>query len=220
MIEAAVLVLVCIVFTSILFIICKIRGQQVKKNNNIMITKKRHLNGISDYQKLSSIDQFNYHKILHEFHNACSNCSNVFSSMKCIQFASNYPELINVKIFSDGVTPFHRVCFRGNVPVIEFMLAKGADIEIKTAVGENALCMALYYYLYSEEKDMICLNILYKNGCQFAYDDEWYDIFLNLAIKNNNKSLTEWLLTHSKSPKNKNNNTRASSVPICKYWKS
>lgn len=45
--------------------------------------------------------------------------------MKCIQLASSYPELINMRMFPDGVTPFHRICFRGNIPVIEFMLAKG-----------------------------------------------------------------------------------------------
>ena len=46
--------------------------------------------------------------------------------MKCIQLTSNYPELVNVKLLSDGVTPFHRVCFHGNEALIELMLAKGS----------------------------------------------------------------------------------------------
>lgn len=47
--------------------------------------------------------------------------------MKCVQLTSQYPELINVKLFSDGVTPFHRVCSNGNIPLIELMVAKGKN---------------------------------------------------------------------------------------------
>lgn len=49
--------------------------------------------------------------------------------MKCVQLTSNYPELVNVKLFSDGVTPFHRVCSHGNLPLIELMIAKGKNFS-------------------------------------------------------------------------------------------
>ncbi|XP_003425228.1 uncharacterized protein LOC100680384 [Nasonia vitripennis] len=205
---------ICVAFTIIgtsSYMFYKIKGENRKRIENSFRSKKGRESLKLSHR--SSTSDFDYSKVLNEFHNACNNGSNVYSSMKCIQMASNYPELINVKMFSDGVTPFHRVCFHGNEALVDFMLAKGADPELKTVAGENALCMALYYYLYTEKKDLNCLDTLYEKGCCFKSEDEWYRTFLNLSIKSNNQNLTRWLLTHSKAKNNKSF-TRASSAPL------
>ncbi|XP_011494594.1 PREDICTED: uncharacterized protein LOC105359653 [Ceratosolen solmsi marchali] len=187
------------------------------KDNNIRnisksegITRKRELQKCSLYSSKS--ENFNYNKILNELHNLCNNCTNIFNSLKCIELISNYPQLINVKL-SDGLTPFHRVCFHGNDALIEYMLEKGADPELKTVAGENGLCMVLYYYIYAKAENLNCLETLYAKGCHLTFGDEWYKIFLNLSVRANNTNLTKWLLTHSKSPKGKHFN-RASSAPL------
>ncbi|KAJ8679559.1 hypothetical protein QAD02_015346 [Eretmocerus hayati] len=163
---------------------------------------------------LRSDSLLNYHMMLKELHDACDNCSNIFNAMKCVQLASNHPEFINARLHSDGVTPFHKVCFRGNHTLIEFMLAKGADPELKTIAGENALCMTLYHYVYTEAKDFSCLDLFSKRGYYLDRDDEWYAIILKLSVSNGNKELTNWLFNNSKSKNINYSRTRASSVPF------
>ena len=46
--------------------------------------------------------------------------------MRCIEIVAKFPHLVNLPLnLSNGVTPFHRVCSRGNHALVEFMLANG-----------------------------------------------------------------------------------------------
>ncbi|XP_014230370.1 uncharacterized protein LOC106654827 [Trichogramma pretiosum] len=144
-----------------------------------------------------------FHKqIVHEFHRISNNCSSTYSSIKCLEFSYKFPELINVKV--NGATPFHEVCFRGNDILVEYMLAKGADPKRLSVAGENALCMALHHYLFTSSKDFKCLDILQKKGVKLNTDDEWYKIFLALAMKEKNTHLIKWLQIHSSANIDKN----------------
>ena len=69
------------------------------------------------------------------------NCQNVYHAMKCIEVSSDYPHLINTPLnLSDGITPFHRVCFQGNEALIDFMLAKGKLLN-------KTIIFNLYFYI-------------------------------------------------------------------------
>nr|XP_033328727.1 uncharacterized protein LOC117221680 [Megalopta genalis] len=128
-------------------------------------------------------------------------CYDKVHALKCIDIVIYCPQLLNVKSPINGITPFHRVCYHGHTCLITFMLGKGADPLITTIAGENALCVAIYYYLNNPLKDdFSCLEILYETGCRFGVKNSWYDIFLKMAVTKNHTKLMQWLILHQQVP--------------------
>ncbi|KAK2579843.1 hypothetical protein KPH14_007528 [Odynerus spinipes] len=146
------------------------------------------------------VDKTITHKeILLKLHDATDKCYMTVYALKCIQLVNYCPHLINIPHGLDGYTPFHRVCFHGNTCLIEYMLAKGANPFLTTYTGENAICIALYYFLKNPSNtDFTCLNILCEAGCHLDTPNVQYDIFIKAALNTNNKLLAEWILLHSK----------------------
>ena len=53
-------------------------------------------------------------------------CYNKRFALKCIELSKYCPHLINLCLpNSNGITPFHRVCYRGNYCLIDFMIDNG-----------------------------------------------------------------------------------------------
>ncbi|KOC60159.1 hypothetical protein WH47_08149, partial [Habropoda laboriosa] len=88
----------------------------------------------------------------------------------------------------------------------------GADPFLTTITGENALCMAIYYFLGNPtENDFSCLDMLVKTGCGFGFEDKWYNILLEMTFSSNHTRLVHWLILHCKLPSYKI--LRCSSTP-------
>ncbi|XP_076658136.1 uncharacterized protein LOC143362132 isoform X2 [Halictus rubicundus] len=99
---------------------------------------------------------------------SANKCYDKVYALKCIDIVVYCPQLLNVKSPINGITPFHRVCYHGHTCLITFMLGKGADPSIATIAGENALCMAVYYFLNNPlQSDFSCLEILHETGLLF-----------------------------------------------------
>ncbi|XP_026673284.1 uncharacterized protein LOC108629598 [Ceratina calcarata] len=119
-------------------------------------------------------------------------------ALKCIDIIVRCPQLINVKDFQQGFTPFHYICFYGHNSLIAFMLAKGADVSITTERGNTALCMAIYHFLDKpEDNDFSRLDMLKQAGSEFGLENEMYDAILQLAFESNHTKLIEWLISTS-----------------------
>ncbi|CAL7935223.1 unnamed protein product [Xylocopa violacea] len=120
--------------------------QKFKHYNRLLI---RHKSIISHKEMLKALEY------------AADNCYKTTYALKCIDIVAHCPQLVNAKSPPCGLTPFHRVCYRGHKALIIFMLAKGADPSLTTINGDNALCLAIYYFLNKPmEHDFSCLDIL------------------------------------------------------------
>ncbi|XP_076279964.1 uncharacterized protein LOC143208904 isoform X2 [Lasioglossum baleicum] len=132
---------------------------------------------------------------------AANQCYDKVYALKCIDITVYCPQLLNVKCPITGITPFHRICYNGHTCLITFMLGKGADPSIATVTGENALCMAVYYFLNNPlQDDFSCLELLHETGCRFGAKNKWYTSLLKMAVTNKNTKLFQWLILHQKAP--------------------
>ncbi|KAL2746671.1 hypothetical protein V1477_005041 [Vespula maculifrons] len=149
--------------------------------------------------KQKSVETMSHKEILLKLYEAADKCYMKVYALRCIRLTNYCPYLINIPHGPDGYTPFHKVCFHGNTCLIEYMLAKGANPFLTTYTGENAICMALYFFLnHPNNNDFTCLDILCETGCHLDISNIHYDIFLKAALNNHNKLLTEWILVHNK----------------------
>ncbi|XP_076248678.1 uncharacterized protein LOC143188355 [Calliopsis andreniformis] len=156
--------------------------QDIKNYNRAFI---RHRSIISHKEMLRNLEY------------AAEKCYDKFYALKCIDIIVYCPQLLNVQSPLNGVTPFHRICFHGGAHLVAFALAKGADPFITTITGENALCMAVYYFLNNpKEYDFSFLNTLKTSGCPFGLRNKWYNVLLKMAHHNNNIKLMQWLILH------------------------
>ncbi|XP_015188460.1 PREDICTED: uncharacterized protein LOC107072777 [Polistes dominula] len=148
------------------------------------------------------VDSMSHKKILLQLHEAADKCYMKAYALRCIYLISYCPHLINIPHGPKGYTPFHKVCFHGNTCLIEYMLAKGANPFLTTYTGENAICMALHFFLNNpNNNDFTCLNILCEIGCYLDMSNIHYDIFMNAALNNHNKLLAKWILLNSRTMK-------------------
>ncbi|XP_033352721.1 uncharacterized protein LOC117235100 isoform X1 [Bombus vosnesenskii] len=160
---------------------------ELQKFNTYNRVIARHQSIISHKEMLNALEY------------ATDKCYDKFYALKCIDIIVNCPQLVNVKSLPYGLTPFHRVCFQGHKCLIAFMLAKGADPSLVTTIGENALCMAIYYFLNNPvDDDFSCLEMIAKTGCGFGFEDKWYNSLLEMAFNNNHIKLVQWLILHHK----------------------
>ncbi|KAI4501904.1 hypothetical protein M0802_003239 [Mischocyttarus mexicanus] len=148
------------------------------------------------------VNSMNHRKILIQLYEAADKCYMKIYALRCIHLISYCPYLINIPHGPNGYTPFHKVCFHGNTCLIEYMLAKGANPFLTTYTGENAICMALHFFLNNpRNNDFTCLNILCEKGCCLDISDVHYDIFMNAALNNHNNLLAKWILYNSRTTK-------------------
>ncbi|CAK9803719.1 hypothetical protein ANTPLA_LOCUS3791 [Anthophora plagiata] len=172
------------------------------------------LQNMKNYSRLFIRQQsiISHKEMLNTLEYAADKCYETFYALKCIDIVVHCPQLLNIKSPPNGLTPFHRICFQGKKSLITFMLAKGADPFLTTTTGENALCMAIYYFLDNPtENDFSCLDILVKTGCGFGFKDKWYNILLEMTFNSNHTRLVQWLILHYKHPSYKL--LRCSSTP-------
>ncbi|XP_033224977.1 uncharacterized protein LOC117177951 [Belonocnema kinseyi] len=150
-------------------------------------------------------------KALEELHQATNKCYNTREALKCVELSIYCPHLINMCLpNSKGVTPFHRVCYRGNYFLIDFMIDKGANLSQKTDSGENAFHMVIDYYIRnSTQRNFNCLELLYKKGCFLKKNSEWYNKFVSVAKKAKREDLVQWLASHSTPEKKSQNDENA-----------
>ncbi|XP_012272847.1 uncharacterized protein LOC105695655 [Orussus abietinus] len=154
----------------------------------------------------------NHKKLLNDLQIASDRCHKTQYALKCIELVTYCPYLVNARCALNGLTPFQRVCYNGHTCLVEYMLAKGANPFQKTRAGEDALCVALHYYINNPRvKDLSCLDLLYQAGCRLDCNDKWFNVFLKKAMKTCNGHLIEWLLDHTQSKRL--NNLRSSSLP-------
>ncbi|KAK9308674.1 hypothetical protein QLX08_001406 [Tetragonisca angustula] len=164
---------------------CNLLELQKFKNYNRLIA--RHHSIISHKEMIKALEY------------ATDRCYEKFYALKCIDIIVNCPQLVNVKSLPYGLTPFHRVCFQGHKCLIVFMLAKGADPFLTTLIGENALCMAIYYFLNNPmDTDFSCLDMLAETGCGFGFKNKYYNNLLEIAFNKNHIKLVQWLILHYK----------------------
>ncbi|XP_043474603.1 uncharacterized protein LOC122506465 [Leptopilina heterotoma] len=135
---------------------------------------------------------------LSELHKASDKCYAKNNCNKCIELATYWPHLINATLPDfEGITPFHRVCYRGNHSLIEFMLSKGANIFQETNFGENAFHMLFAYYIRNPaQKNFKCLDLLLKNGYSLRKDKTLKKLILN-ARETENTELEKWLSSNA-----------------------
>ncbi|XP_076621639.1 uncharacterized protein LOC143342043 [Colletes latitarsis] len=186
---------------------CKILARE-SKQNLIGLQEIRNYNRsfIRDRSIIS------HKEMLNNLEYAADKCWDKFYALQCIDIVVYCPQLLNIKSPFTGLTPFHRICFQGHTCLIAFMLAKGADPFITTVKGENALCMAIYYFLNNPmQDDFSCLKILKSTGCNFGFKDQWYNILLQKAFTNNHIKLIQWLILHHEDPLHKT--SRSTSIP-------
>ncbi|XP_043282164.1 uncharacterized protein [Venturia canescens] len=143
--------------------------------------------------------------LLEELYSAADKCFIEKYAKTCRKLSAAWPNLINAKYSLTGQTPFHRVCFHGEAPLIEFLLNKGADPYLKSSDGESPMCFAIYYYLHTndfgEDEPLVCLEILQSAGCVLDANNIWYDALLTTSIRTNKKELTKWLfMNKTKTP--------------------
>ncbi|XP_078049646.1 uncharacterized protein LOC144476487 [Augochlora pura] len=171
-------------------------AREIKHNSKTLQEIKNYNRSIVRQRSI-----INHNELIRKLEYSAERCYDKVYAMKCIDIVVYCPQLLNVKSPINGLTPFHRVCFHGHTCLITFMLGKGADPFITTVAGENALCMAIYYYLNNPlNNDFSCLEILYKTGCKFGTKNSWYNNFLKMAVTNNHTKLIQWLILHQEVP--------------------
>ncbi|XP_053971675.1 uncharacterized protein LOC128872722 isoform X1 [Hylaeus volcanicus] len=221
----------------------RIRACWYKKFMHISKQNSMELQEIRNYKRSSIRHRsiISHKEMLNNLEYAADNCFEKLYALKCIDIVVYCPHLLNVKSPVNDLTPFHRICLQGHTCLITFMLAKGGDPFITTAIGENALCMAVYYCLnYPMQNDFSCLEILHNTGwvisnvqlciyssdivstlntkmfifftgCKFGFEDKWFDILLEMAFSSNHTKLMQWMILHHKDPLN--NISRSTSTP-------
>ncbi|XP_076225592.1 uncharacterized protein LOC116433091 isoform X2 [Nomia melanderi] len=187
----------------------------VKHNKTIGLEEIRNYNR-SVIRQRSIIS---HKELFHKLEYAADNCYDKVCALKCIDISVYCPQLLNVKSSVNGLTPFHRVCYNGHACLITFMLGKGADPFITTVAGENALCMAVHYYLNNpSNNDFSCLTMLQETGCKFGIKNKWYKILLKMAVHKNHTKLIQWLILNQEAPLRKISRC-CSSPPIINNYK-
>ncbi|KZC12118.1 hypothetical protein WN55_03199, partial [Dufourea novaeangliae] len=188
------------------------RFMRETKHNSIGIQEIRNYN--RSFIRNQSI--ISHKEMFHRLEYAADNCYDKTYALTCIDIIVYCPQLINVKSSLHGLTPFHRVCLHGHTCLITFMLGKGADASITAVTGENALCLAVHYFLNNPTKDdFSCLEILQNTGCGFGIKNRCYNVLLRMAVTNNHIKLMQWLILHKETPLNKI--FRCSSMPPITY---
>ncbi|XP_051171702.1 uncharacterized protein LOC127288350 [Leptopilina boulardi] len=171
----------------------------------IFLTESKNEKNIIKEMKFSNNWQFITDKLtfcqdvaLSELHKASDKCYNKNNCNKCIELITYWPHLINTSLPDfEGITPFHRVCYRGNHSLIDFMISKGANIFQETNSGENAFHMLFAYYIRNPaQKNFKCLDLLLQKGYSLTKDNSLKKFILD-ARETDNKELEKWLSSHA-----------------------
>ena len=97
------------------------------------------------------------------------------------------PELINSKD-DKGQTPLILASWKGQTKTVDYLLSKGADVNIRTLIGSTAA-------MYASESDSIdVLNLLKENGADFNITNNTGSTALSYAALRNSTKAAQFLI--------------------------
>ncbi|CAB0030052.1 unnamed protein product [Trichogramma brassicae] len=101
-----------------------------------------------------------------------------------------------------GRTPLHLALNNGNKRLIELLLKAGADLDSPDAEGETGLHMACRKYDDDDDDNDDILKMIFFKSKSSRIDarNRWGDTPLHLALRNNRKRITKWLLRRGADP--------------------
>ncbi|KAK7794681.1 hypothetical protein R5R35_008014 [Gryllus longicercus] len=142
-----------------------------------------------------------FESIVEEIYDAAkkSNCQD--HSEKCINLLRLYPGYVNTPVSTKNFTPFLRACWTGSTPLVKYMLENGADVSLRSSVGDSAFYLAVHKIVKDKTRwDPSLLKLLYKSGCCVNARRLHGYTPLHLAADYGHAPLVGWLLSHGADP--------------------
>ncbi|GLH02085.1 Poly [ADP-ribose] polymerase tankyrase [Gryllus bimaculatus] len=94
-----------------------------------------------------------------------------------------------------------RACWTGSTPLVKYMLENGADVSLRSSVGDSAFYLAVHKIVKDKTQwDPSLLKLLYKSGCCVNARRLHGYTPLHLAADYGHAPLVGWLLSHGADP--------------------
>uniref|UniRef100_A0A668VV02 Uncharacterized protein n=1 Tax=Oreochromis aureus TaxID=47969 RepID=A0A668VV02_OREAU len=89
----------------------------------------------------------------------------------------------------DERTALHRACLEGHAPVVQMLLGKGADINLKDQLGSRAIHWAC------RGGNLTVVEVLKSHGADLNVRDKLHSTPLHVATRTGHTSIVEYLLS-------------------------
>uniref|UniRef100_A0A3Q2WB33 Ankyrin repeat domain 2 n=1 Tax=Haplochromis burtoni TaxID=8153 RepID=A0A3Q2WB33_HAPBU len=116
-----------------------------------------------------------------EFMNAASECK--------LDIIDRYLEDGGNPNAHDERTALHRACLEGHAPVVQMLLGKGADINLKDQLGSRAIHWAC------RGGNLTVVEVLKSHGADLNVRDKLHSTPLHVATRTGHTSIVEYLLS-------------------------
>jgi len=105
-----------------------------------------------------------------------------------------YPTCVDMKDTTNGNVPLHIICSRGDMFLINFMIAKGANLNTQDLFGNSALHYA------TDKGKQPAVELLLKSGANANLQDHRGNSPLHIACVNNDVEVVRTLLKYNADP--------------------
>ncbi len=110
------------------------------------------------------------------------------------KYASNKTYLNSLSHVDAGYTALHAVALTGNLEIIEWLISKKTNTNIKDPIGQTALHLVVRY----GHSDAV--EILLSNGANLEAKDKRQQTALHYASRFGRPEIVQYLLTEGASP--------------------
>ena len=110
------------------------------------------------------------------------------------EYLYNYPEAVDLKDKRNGNVPIHLAASKGNLPLTNFLVSKGANLNIQDIFGNTAL----HYATDKSRKEMVLF--LLNNGARINVQDFKGNSCLHIAARNDDFDMVKLLLLRNADP--------------------
>ncbi|XP_076328121.1 ankyrin repeat domain-containing protein 22-like isoform X3 [Tachypleus tridentatus] len=122
-------------------------------------------------------------------------------SERCMEVIETCKYNVNWPEERTGLTLFLCACISGEKRLVNFMLERGAEVELTTKdCSDSALYLATYGYLNSKTPDLMLISSLLEAGCDVNQQNKTGFTALHQSASKGNILLTDFLLKNGADP--------------------